>query len=110
VKKLGAELTFHICILEVEFPSFRKVRECLVRFQVLTAASMKFPHLIVTHSPLVCPSFTLTTDSYIPCYPFARDIFIALMMEAVRTSETSVYSNETTRRYIPEGSNLQRMS
>jgi len=28
------------------------------------------------------------------------------MMEAVRTSETSVYYNETTRRYIPEGSNL----
>jgi hypothetical protein len=27
-------------------------------------------------------------------------------MEAVRTPETSVYSNETTRRYIPEGSNL----
>jgi hypothetical protein len=32
--------------------------------------------------------------------------FIALMMEAVRTSETLVYSNETTWRYIPEGSNL----
>jgi hypothetical protein len=29
-------------------------------------------------------------------------IFIFLMMEAVRTSETSVYSNETTRRYIPD--------
>jgi hypothetical protein len=28
------------------------------------------------------------------------------MMEAVRTSETSVYSNETTRHYITEGSNL----
>jgi hypothetical protein len=27
----------------------------------------------------------------------------ALMMEAVLTSETSVYSNQTTRRYIPEG-------
>jgi hypothetical protein len=27
-------------------------------------------------------------------------------MEAVRTSETSLYSNETTRRYIPEGSNF----
>jgi hypothetical protein len=26
--------------------------------------------------------------------------------DAVRTSETSVYPNETTRRYIPEGSNL----
>jgi hypothetical protein len=29
-------------------------------------------------------------------------MIIALMMEAVRTSETSVGSNETTRRYIPE--------
>jgi hypothetical protein len=28
--------------------------------------------------------------------------FIALMMDAVRTSETSVYYNETTRRYIPQ--------
>jgi hypothetical protein len=25
---------------------------------------------------------------------------MTLMMEAVRTSETSIYSNETTRRYI----------
>jgi hypothetical protein len=29
-----------------------------------------------------------------------------LMMEAVRTSEMSVYFNENTRRYIPEGYNL----
>jgi hypothetical protein len=28
------------------------------------------------------------------------------MLEAVRTCETSVYSNETTRRYIPEGSHF----
>jgi len=27
-----------------------------------------------------------------------------MMMEAVRTSETSVHSNETTWRYIPEDS------
>jgi hypothetical protein len=32
---------------------------------------------------------------------------IALMMEAVRASETSVYFNETTRHYIPQGNNLQ---
>jgi hypothetical protein len=32
--------------------------------------------------------------------------YIALMIKAVRTSETSVYSNETTRRYIPDGSNF----
>jgi hypothetical protein len=31
----------------------------------------------------------------------------ALMMEAVRTSETSVYFYETTRRNIPEGCDLQ---
>jgi hypothetical protein len=34
-------------------------------------------------------------------------IMIVALMEAVRTSETSVYSNETPRHYIPEGSNLQ---
>jgi hypothetical protein len=34
-----------------------------------------------------------------------RDLkeLITLMTEAVRTSETSVYFNETTRRCIPEG-------
>jgi hypothetical protein len=31
---------------------------------------------------------------------------IALMMEALPTSETSVYSKETTKRYIPEDSNF----
>jgi hypothetical protein len=34
---------------------------------------------------------------------------VALMMEAVHTSETLVYS-ETTRRYIPESSNLDGIS
>jgi hypothetical protein len=33
-------------------------------------------------------------------------IIIARMMEAVRTSETSVNTNLTTRRYIPEDSKL----
>jgi hypothetical protein len=31
-----------------------------------------------------------------------RTEFIALIMDAVRTSETSVYFDDTTRRYIPE--------
>jgi hypothetical protein len=35
---------------------------------------------------------------------------IRAVMEAVRASETSVYSNETTRRYIPEGFNLQHIT
>jgi hypothetical protein len=33
----------------------------------------------------------------------ARDLFIAVMMEAVRISETFVYFNNITLRYIPEG-------
>jgi hypothetical protein len=48
-----------------------------------------------------------STDSHTTSNPFVHGLFIALMMEAVGTTETSVYSNETTWRYIPEGSNLQ---
>jgi hypothetical protein len=33
-----------------------------------------------------------------------------LIMEAVRTSETSVYFNETTRRYNPEGCHLHQIA
>jgi hypothetical protein len=35
--------------------------------------------------------------------------FIALMMEVVLTSETSVNINFSTRRYIPEDSKLQKL-
>jgi hypothetical protein len=59
-------------------------------------------HVIVTHSPLVSPSFTWITDSYITCHPVARGLFFALMMEAVNTSEISVNFNVTTGRYISE--------
>jgi hypothetical protein len=37
-------------------------------------------------------------------YCHQENVFIALMMEAVRTSETSVNFNVTTRRNIPEES------
>jgi hypothetical protein len=36
-----------------------------------------------------------------------RGAYIALMMEAERTSETSVHFNLTTWRYIPEESKLK---
>jgi hypothetical protein len=35
-----------------------------------------------------------------------NELFFALIMEAVRISESSVYSNETTRRYMTQGSSL----
>jgi hypothetical protein len=44
------------------------------------------------------------TDAY--CLHYQGDEFIYLMMEAVRTYETSVNINVTTRRYIPEDSKL----
>jgi hypothetical protein len=41
---------------------------------------------------------------YIMIFVFYLDI---LMMDSVRSSETSDYLNETERRYIPEGCHLQ---
>jgi hypothetical protein len=55
-----------------------------LRLQVLMAASMKFR----------------VFWNVAPCS------LVVLMMEAVRTSEMSVYSNETTWSYIPEDSKL----
>jgi hypothetical protein len=40
------------------------------------------------------------------CFNLQGDEFTALKIEAVRTTETSLYSNQTTRRYMPEGSNF----
>jgi hypothetical protein len=50
-----------------------------------------------------------------PCSLVGVDVFSeartasiirVIIMEALRTSETSVYSHETTQHYIPEGPNL----
>jgi hypothetical protein len=57
-------------------------------------------------SPLVCPNFTWTDRFVQNLLSFRRGLFVFLMMEAVRTSETLVYSNGATRSYIPEGSNF----
>jgi hypothetical protein len=48
----------------------------------------------------------LPTDSNICTRIFARGLLIALVMEAVRTSETSVCFNETTLCYIQEGCSI----
>jgi hypothetical protein len=64
-----------------------------VRFQVLTAASMMFR--VVFWDILPCKMI-------VPDYPIPS----SLMMEAVRTSETSV-DNHFTRQYIPEDNSEQ---
>jgi hypothetical protein len=45
-------------------------------------------------------------DSYIASHLFAQGSLIALMMDAARTSETSVDIDFTTRQYIAEDSEL----
>jgi hypothetical protein len=59
---------------------------------------------IVTSVP-IGPARILPSDSfrYHPQYSACGSSFIALMMEAVCTSEMSVYFNKTTQHYIPEG-------
>jgi hypothetical protein len=56
------------------------------------------------HSVPICQPVPL--DSYISSYLSVLSSLIALMMEAARTSETSVYIDLTTRQRIPEDSEL----
>jgi hypothetical protein len=64
---------------------------CIVRFQVLMAASMMFRVVLWDKR---------TSETSVDNH-FTRQYHSSLMMEAVRTSETSV-ENHFTRQYIPE--------
>jgi hypothetical protein len=72
-----------------------------VKFQVLTVASMK----LIAFRDIVPRSLVVVAD----LSEVRTASIIAIMMEAVRTSETSVYY-ESTRRCIPEGYHLQRFN
>jgi hypothetical protein len=50
---------------------------------------------------------SIVEPSWLTSDPFALGSLIALMMEAARTSETSVDIQLRTRQYIPEDSELQ---
>jgi hypothetical protein len=52
------------------------------------------------HSPTKIPPGLTSSCNF--RWFFTRGLFITLTMMAVRTSETSVYFNETTRHYIPK--------
>jgi hypothetical protein len=71
----------------------------VLRFHVLTAASMK-----MTASRHIAPCCLVEVDRHFR-YPSSGRL-VAPMMEAVWTSETSVHFNKTTRRYIPGSCNL----
>jgi hypothetical protein len=75
-----------------------------VRFQVLTVASMKMEPSGISPCSLVG-----VHQHFRGVYCLHRqgdESMITLTMEAVLTSETSVYSSKATWRYIPEGSHL----
>jgi hypothetical protein len=78
--------------------------QTFVRFKVLTAPPLLtvFPHQIRTLLPIgpvkILPCLT---DSDISARFFALGLSIALMMVVVRTTETSVYFNETARCSVP---------
>jgi hypothetical protein len=54
-------------------------------------------------SYIILQVFLGPTVSYISSKPFARGLHIALMMEVVRTCETSVYFSDITMPFILEG-------
>jgi hypothetical protein len=62
-------------------------------------------HFLTYHHPFPIGQ-PIPLDSYITSYLFALGSLIALMMEAARTSETSVYICLTKRQNIPEDSEL----
>jgi hypothetical protein len=62
--------------------------------------------LVVKLHPVSCPT---STEGYFPkVKPHRMSSFITPTMEVVRTSETSVYLNDTTRRYLLEEYELVR--
>jgi hypothetical protein len=85
------------------FVLFQWCNPDLVRFQVLTVASLK---MWAFWDLVLC---SIGVDW---CFRGAHSLHhqvIALMMEAVCTCESWLYFNETTWCYIPEGSHFQTL-
>jgi hypothetical protein len=74
-----------------------------VGFQVLTAASMKS---IAFREVALC-SLVEVDRRFRGAYCLHHQGGETVMMEAVRTSETSVFLNEITQRYVSQGCHLQ---
>jgi hypothetical protein len=84
--------------MKLKWPIYR-----YVRFQVLTAASMKMAVFWVVAQCSLVEVYRLFTGA---CCLHHQYSFIALMMEAANTSETSANFYQTTRRNNPEDSHL----
>jgi hypothetical protein len=91
--------------LRVQHETKRETYDAFVRFQVLTAEIIKFTVFWDVASCSLVGADGRFRGEYCLHHQDDSLIFIVLMMEAIRTSETSVYF-KTTRCYIPEDSKL----
>jgi hypothetical protein len=94
---------FHVQDIFPSLPDWSLAPSPLARFII------HVPHLVIHFLITLTKIASCQTISDIPT-DFSRGLFIALMMEVVSTSETSVYFNETTLRYISEDSYLHNRS
>jgi hypothetical protein len=98
--------------MQCTYPSYEKLRAFHCEMQKRSMNQFLVTTLFIRllrfrqSVSLVLTMYPVNLDSYITRYLFARGSLIALMMEAVRISETSVNFYLTTRQYIPEDSKL----
>jgi hypothetical protein len=94
-------------LLSLNLPPIKpKLSAINVRFQVLTTASMKF-RIFLWNVPLC--KIIIDRRFRGTCCLHHQGSISSLMMEAARTSETSVY-NYFTRQYIPEDNSELHLS
>jgi hypothetical protein len=108
---VGSMLPDDECVINVVKPTEGRMGRHLQNhfFKVLHEIGLgkaANPYLSLAHFLTYCYPFAIgqpvQLDSYITSYLFAQGSLIALMMEAVCTSEMSVNVYLTTQQYIPE--------
>jgi hypothetical protein len=78
------------------------------QIQILLQYNYRLIHnLLPKILPLYLPQFSQIFFSYSLHLSFRIYLCLALMVEAIRISETSVYFHETTCRYIPDSCQLR---
>jgi hypothetical protein len=89
------------------------MQRCIVKLMLTDVSEVRTGSIIRPMSERIAGYIGVQVNMgwpIITCYPFEHGSLIVLMMEAVRTYETSVNINLSTWRYIPEDSNLQLLT
>jgi hypothetical protein len=90
-------------------PAFRKQSQCPSLVFMWQRVSETLDYIIIL-SWLIAWEYFIAFSIRKRFKPYVRfQVLAAASMKAIRPSETSVHSNETRRRYIPEDSKLQTL-